>query len=213
MKSKALYCVPVWMPYVTFLHCMRFWPGWGCAFLLWSVALCKGTANPLLTAGISHVCWFPSLLEGGCSETLLWKLPLDNDLVTSSIPSRVTDKRCTTISVQMWNGKRFFLTRVSGVLCQGGYSMIVSVQFLITSASSSSPVHVTPFAFIFYPSWRWIWSMTTRWFSSRRWIVEPLCHGRNAAWHFPGLQELVKVALDHGKQTWQHFSWDCQMRT
>lgn len=48
--------------------------------------LCKGTANLLLTAGISHVSSFPSVLEEGCSETLLWKLPLDDGLITSFIP-------------------------------------------------------------------------------------------------------------------------------
>lgn len=55
MKRKALCFIQVWMPCVTYLHCVSFWPGRGCAFLLWSVALCRGTANPLLTAAISHL--------------------------------------------------------------------------------------------------------------------------------------------------------------
>lgn len=102
-------------------------------------------------------CWsqscllFPLLLERRVFRNLLWKVPLNDGLVTSFIPSCLTDKRCRTIPVQMWNGKispdSCQWSALSGWLFHDSFS----VQFFMTSVSSSSPVHVTPFVVILQP--------------------------------------------------------------
>lgn len=153
------------MPYVTHLHWVSFWK-----FLAW-VRLCISSVEccPVWGDCKSSVnCWNQSCLlisvtlEEECSETLLWKLPLNNGLVTSFIPLCLTDVSCRTIPVQIWNGKRFFLTPVHGVHYQVDCSMAVSVLFNDQwQQLLSCPCH--PFCF-HAPAPpedpRWIWSVT-----------------------------------------------------